>query len=139
MTLACLCFDEIRNRRSPVTSYEAQSLPRHSQGIESGIPKGFPGTIHARFATSARAVCQQKKLSPQIKSDGETEPNVMTRLSLALYVVTGLMLTAYFGTTAWRLSTVDDNTDVLGSLASLPTAPHTGWSTTAATAARIKP
>jgi hypothetical protein len=59
----------------------------------------------------------------------------MTRLSLALYLVTGLMLTAYFGTTAWRLSAVN-NTDILGSL---PTAPHTGWSTTAASAARIKP
>jgi hypothetical protein len=56
----------------------------------------------------------------------------MTRLSLALYVVTGLMLTAYFGTTAWRLSAVG-NTDVLGSL---PSALPTGWNTATA---RIRP
>lgn len=56
----------------------------------------------------------------------------MIRLSLALYLVTGLML-AYFGTTAWRLLSPVNNTDVLGGL---PTAPHTGWSTTAS---RIKP
>jgi hypothetical protein len=46
----------------------------------------------------------------------------MIRLSLALYFVTGLML-AYFGTTAWRLSGVN-NTDILSGV---PTAPHTGW------------
>jgi hypothetical protein len=46
----------------------------------------------------------------------------MIRLSLALYLVTGLML-AYFGATAWRLSAVN-NTDILDGV---PTAPHTGW------------
>jgi hypothetical protein len=51
----------------------------------------------------------------------------MNRLSVALFVVTGLMLTAYFGTTAWRLSTVS-TPDILGGL---PSAPHTGWSTAA--------
>jgi len=55
----------------------------------------------------------------------------MIRLSLALYLVTGLMLD-YFGTTAWRLSAVN-NPDVLGGL---PTGPHTGWSTTAARSSR---
>jgi hypothetical protein len=45
----------------------------------------------------------------------------MIRLSLALYLVTGLML-AYFGATAWRLSA--NNTDILDRV---PTAPHTGW------------
>jgi hypothetical protein len=134
MTLACLSPEEIRNGRNPAASYEAQSLPRHSHRIELGTSKGFPGTIHARFANCTHAVSQQKKLSPQIKSSGETEPNAMIRLSLALYLVTGLML-AYFGTAAWRLSAVN-NIDILGGV---PTAPHTGWSTTAATAARIKP
>jgi hypothetical protein len=131
MTLACLSPDEIRNRRNRAASCKAQSLPRHSHRIELGTSKGFPGTIHARFATYAHAVSQQKKLSTQIKSSGETEPNAMIRLSLALYLVTGLML-AYFSTTAWRLSAVN-NTDVLGGL---PTAPHTGWSTTAARSSR---
>jgi hypothetical protein len=51
----------------------------------------------------------------------------MNRLSLALFAVTGLILTAYFGATAWRLSTVS-STDILGGL---PSAPHTGWSTAA--------
>jgi hypothetical protein len=51
----------------------------------------------------------------------------MNRLSVALFVVTGLMLTAYFGTAAWRLSAVS-NTDILDGL---PSVPHTGWSTTA--------
>jgi len=51
----------------------------------------------------------------------------MNRLSVALLVVTGLMLTAYFGATAWQLSAVS-NSDILGSL---PSAPHTGWSTAA--------
>jgi hypothetical protein len=51
----------------------------------------------------------------------------MNRLSVALFVVTGLMLTAYFGTAAWRLSAVSNN-DILDGL---PSVPHTGWSTTA--------
>jgi len=51
----------------------------------------------------------------------------MNRLSVALFVVTGLMLTAYFGTAAWRLSTAS-NADILDGL---PSVPHTGWSTTA--------
>jgi hypothetical protein len=51
----------------------------------------------------------------------------MNRLSVALFVVTALMLTGYFGTIAWRLSAVS-NADILDSL---PSAPHTGWSTAA--------
>jgi hypothetical protein len=90
--------------------------------LNQALPRGFPGIIHARFANRTDAASQQKKLSPQIKSSGETEPNVMIRLSLALYLVTGLML-AYFGTTAWRLSAAN-NSDILGGV---PTAPHTGW------------
>jgi hypothetical protein len=75
-----------------------------------------------RGSRTTHAVFQQKKLSPQIKSSGETEPNAMIRLSLALYLVTGLML-AYFGTTAWRWSAVN-NPDILRGV---PTAPPTGW------------
>ena len=52
----------------------------------------------------------------------------MNRLSVALFVVTGLVLTAYVGTTAWRLSAIS-TIDIVGSL---PSAPHTGWSTTSA-------
>jgi hypothetical protein len=51
----------------------------------------------------------------------------MNRLSVALFVVTGLVLTAYFGTTAWRLSAAG-NADILGSI---PPALPTGWNTTA--------
>lgn len=51
----------------------------------------------------------------------------MNRLSVALFVVTGLMLTAYFGTTAWRLSEAG-SADVLDGV---PPALHTGWNTAA--------
>jgi hypothetical protein len=47
----------------------------------------------------------------------------MNRLSVAFLVATGLALTAYFGTTAWRLS---ESSDVdIGTTA--PPALHTGW------------
>jgi hypothetical protein len=47
----------------------------------------------------------------------------MNRLSLALFVATGLMLTAYFGTTAWRLSELS-TTDIMDGV---PSALQTGW------------
>ncbi len=47
----------------------------------------------------------------------------MNRLSVALFVVTGLVLTVYFGTTAWQLSAVG-NADITGSI---PPALPTGW------------
>jgi hypothetical protein len=45
----------------------------------------------------------------------------MNRLSVALFVVTGLVLTVYFGTTAWQLSAVG-NADIAGSIPL-----QTGW------------
>jgi hypothetical protein len=47
----------------------------------------------------------------------------MNRLSLTLLLVTGLALTAYFGTTAWRLS----ESSGLDFTSNIPPAPHTGW------------
>jgi hypothetical protein len=47
----------------------------------------------------------------------------MNRLSLALLLVTGLALTAYFGTTAWRLSESSE----LDITSNIPPAPQTGW------------
>jgi hypothetical protein len=37
----------------------------------------------------------------------------MSRLSFALLIVAGLMLTAYFGAAAWRMSD-DSHTDITG-------------------------
>jgi hypothetical protein len=51
------------------------------------------------------------------------EPDTISRLSLALLLVTGLALTAYFGTAAWRISEAGD-TDVVGSM---PPALESGW------------
>jgi hypothetical protein len=47
----------------------------------------------------------------------------MNRLSLALLLVTGLALTAYFGTTAWRLSEASE----LDMTSNIPPAPQNGW------------
>jgi hypothetical protein len=47
----------------------------------------------------------------------------MNRLSLAVLLVTGLALTAYFGTTAWRLSESSE----LDITSNVPPVPHTGW------------
>ena len=47
----------------------------------------------------------------------------MSRLSLALLLVTGLALTAYFGTAAWRISEAGD-ADIVSSM---PPALDTGW------------
>jgi len=49
--------------------------------------------------------------------------SAMNRLSLTLLLVTGLALTAYFGTTAWRLS----ESSGLDITSNIPPAPHTGW------------
>jgi hypothetical protein len=47
----------------------------------------------------------------------------MSRLSFALLIVTGLVLTVYFGAAAWRLS--DDNaSDITGQT---PPAQQSGW------------
>jgi hypothetical protein len=50
----------------------------------------------------------------------------MNGLSVAVFIVTGLVLTAYFGTTAGRLSAVG-NANILGNI---PPAFQTGWNTT---------
>jgi hypothetical protein len=39
----------------------------------------------------------------------------MSRLSFALLIVTGLVLTTYFGTAAWRLSD-DSRSDITGQI-----------------------
>jgi hypothetical protein len=52
------------------------------------------------------------------------EPDSMSRLSLALLLVTGLALTAYFGTAAWRISEAGD-ADIVNS--SMPPVFDTGW------------
>ena len=90
------------------------------------IPKGVPGTI-MRSSRAPHLPIPHQERSLLTSAGGETEPNAMNRLSVALFVVTGLMLTAYFGTAAWRLSTAS-NADILDGL---PSVPHTGWSTTA--------
>ena len=46
----------------------------------------------------------------------------MSRLSLALLLVTGLALTAYFGTAAWRISEAGD-ADIMN----MPPALESGW------------
>ena len=52
------------------------------------------------------------------------EPDSISRLSLALLLVTGLALTAYFGTAAWRISEAGD-ADVVSS--NMPPALESGW------------
>jgi hypothetical protein len=47
----------------------------------------------------------------------------MSRLSLALLLVTGLALTAYFGTAAWRISEAGDADIVTRT----PPALQSGW------------
>lgn len=47
----------------------------------------------------------------------------MSRLSFIFLIFTSLMLTAYFGAAAWRLSD-DGDKDITGTLAP---APHSGW------------
>jgi hypothetical protein len=51
------------------------------------------------------------------------EPDTISRLSLALLLVTGLALTAYFGTAAWRISEAGDADIVSG----MPPALESGW------------
>jgi hypothetical protein len=51
------------------------------------------------------------------------EPDSMSRLSLALLLVTGLALTAYFGTAAWRISEAGDAD--IGT--TIPPALESGW------------
>ena len=50
------------------------------------------------------------------------EPDLVSRLSLALLLVTGLALTAYFGTAAWRISEAGD-ADIMN----MPPALESGW------------
>ena len=52
------------------------------------------------------------------------EPDSMSRLSLALLLVTGLALTAYFGTAAWRISEAGE-ADIGSSMP--PPALESGW------------
>jgi len=47
----------------------------------------------------------------------------MSRLSFLFLIFTSLMLTAYFGAAAWRLSD-DGESDITGALAP---AQHSGW------------
>jgi len=53
----------------------------------------------------------------------QMEPEVgakeMSRVSFALLIATGLMLTAYFGAAAWRLSE-DSHMDVTGHITPTP-------------------
>ena len=51
------------------------------------------------------------------------EPDSLSRFSLALLLVTGLALTAYFGTAAWRISEAGD-ADLVGRV---PPALESGW------------
>jgi len=90
------------------------------------IPKGIPGTI-MRSSRAPHLPIPTKKDRPGPARAARRSQMQMNRLSVALFVVTGLMLTAYFGTAAWRLSTAS-NADILDGL---PSVPHTGWSTTA--------
>ena len=48
-----------------------------------------------------------------LKMKPEVGAKEMSRLSFALLIVAGLMLTAYFGAAAWRLSD-DSHMDVTG-------------------------
>jgi hypothetical protein len=50
-----------------------------------------------------------------LQSKIEVGAREMSRLSFALLIVAGLMLTAYFGAVAWRMSD-DSHTDVTGQI-----------------------
>jgi hypothetical protein len=54
-----------------------------------------------------------EKSAHLLKMKSKVGAREMSRLSFALLIVTGLMLTAYFGAAAWRLSD-DSHLDVTG-------------------------
>jgi hypothetical protein len=57
----------------------------------------------------------QKKLLSYSKVKSKVGAREMSRLSFALLIVAALMLTAYFGAVAWRMSD-DSHTDVTGQI-----------------------
>jgi hypothetical protein len=69
--------------------------------------------VHERTYQPFQSFRDSEKRAHLLKTNIEVGAREMSRLSFALLIAAGLMLTAYFGAVAWRLSD-DSHTDITG-------------------------
>jgi hypothetical protein len=69
--------------------------------------------VHERAYQPFQSFRDSEKHAHLLKTNIEVGAREMSRLSFALLIVAGLILTAYFGAAAWRMSD-DSQTDITG-------------------------
>ena len=79
----------------------------------SSALKSLGHHLHERAHRPFRPFRDSEKSAHLLKMKSKLGAKEMSRLSFALLIVTGLMLTAYFGAAAWRMSD-ESHMDVTG-------------------------